>query len=494
MSQNGKQLLSLVVVALLSSAATVGIYTLLQPKSVEQQREQQAQPNTFNSSTSRAIQTDFTKAAEQSVHSVVHIRAIVQRSAGRVESRDPLFEFFFGPRDNQGRNRQPQEGFGSGVIISEDGYIITNNHVIDKANQIEVTLNNKESYSAKLVGRDPSTDIALLKIEGSAFQSIPFGDSDQIKVGEWVLAVGNPFNLTSTVTAGIVSAKGRNINILASAGPLRIESFIQTDAAVNPGNSGGALVNTAGELVGINTAIASETGNYAGYSFAVPISIASKVVTDLKQFGSVQRAILGVTIVDITAALHKDRSLATLNGIYVAEVAERGSASEGGMKAGDIITGINNVATKSVAELQEQVSRYRPGDMIQIEVLRGQTKHSLSVTLKNMQGNTAVVTTNQQEGGKLGGGFKPVSDEQKKQLGLRSGIQVVELESGKLQNAGIKKGFIILRANNHRIDTVEGLAAVVQQTRQLPHGEQGLFLVGVYPNGKSSSYTIDLGE
>ncbi|MGL4993407.1 MAG: Do family serine endopeptidase [Bacteroidales bacterium] len=495
MKQNSKQLLGLVAVALISSGATIGLHSFIQSKNNHTQEEQLARPISFASvSQSKAIQTDFTLAAENSVHSVVHIRSIITRTKStRAQSRDPFFDFFFGPQGSQMPNQRPQEGFGSGVIISQDGYIVTNNHVIDKADQIEVTLNNKKSYPAKLVGTDPSTDIALLKIDGNDFKAIPFGDSDNLKVGEWVLAVGNPFNLTSTVTAGIVSAKARNINILANAGSLRIESFIQTDAAVNPGNSGGALVNTQGELIGINTAIASETGNYAGYSFAVPISIASKVVTDLKQYGSVQRAILGVSIADINSDLQKERKLETLNGVFVANVVERGSAAEAGIAGGDIITAINDIKTKSVAELQEQVSRYRPGDKIRVSIIRGKENKNITVTLKNNQGNTdVIIAKNGIES--LGAKFEPISENIKKQLGLRSGLQITELKNGKMSDAGIKNGFIILRANNQRITKVEELESIIKQIQQSSPGEQGLFIVGVYPNGKTSYYAIDIAE
>ncbi|MBO7259592.1 MAG: trypsin-like peptidase domain-containing protein, partial [Paludibacteraceae bacterium] len=303
---------------------------------------------------------------------------------------DPFLEFFFGLPHYQERPQPQQQGFGSGVIISNDGYIVTNNHVIDRADMIQVVLNDKRTYTAQLVGTDPTTDIALLKIEADSLPTITFGDSDMLKVGEWVLAVGNPFNLTSTVTAGIVSAKARNINILNAA--MKIESFIQTDAAVNPGNSGGALVNIQGRLVGINTAIASETGSYAGYAFAVPTSIVQKVVEDLKQHGTVQRAILGVQIADITDRLAKDRNIHTLAGAYVNSVMELSAAHMAGITEGDIITHVNNSPIKTVAELQEQIGRHRPGDEITITLLRNNTSITLPVTLQNRQGTTEILT------------------------------------------------------------------------------------------------------
>ncbi|MBO7234389.1 MAG: trypsin-like peptidase domain-containing protein [Paludibacteraceae bacterium] len=339
--------------------------------------------------TPRMADTDFTTAAQLSVNAVVHVKT-TYTAKKQSSVIDPFLEFFFGLPHYQERPQPQQQGFGSGVIISNDGYIVTNNHVIDRADMIQVVLNDKRTYTAQLVGTDPTTDIALLKIEADSLPTITFGDSDMLKVGEWVLAVGNPFNLTSTVTAGIVSAKARNINILNAA--MKIESFIQTDAAVNPGNSGGALVNTQGRLVGINTAIASETGSYAGYAFAVPTSIVQKVVEDLKQHGTVQRAILGVQIADITDRLAKDRNIHTLAGAYVNSVMELSAAHMAGITEGDIITHVNNSPIKTVAELQEQIGRHRPGDEITITLLRNNTSITLPVTLQNRQGTTEILT------------------------------------------------------------------------------------------------------
>ena len=302
---------------------------------------------------------------------------------------EEFFRYFFG----QGRRDyapQPRIGMGSGVIISEDGYIVTNNHVIDQADKIEVTLNDKRLFEATLIGSDASTDIALLKIDAEKLPIVKFGDSDKLQVGEWVLAVGNPFQLNSTVTAGIVSAKSRNLGMLSPNSRLGIESFIQTDAAVNPGNSGGALVNTSGELVGINTAIYSETGNYAGYSFAIPTSIVSKVITDLKQYGTVQRAMLGVSIMEMNDHLAKEKKIDLRKGVYVAEVSERSAAMEADLKPGDVIVAINGVATPTVAILQEQIARYRPGDKVKIEFFRGKDKKQSDAVLKNSYGNTDV--------------------------------------------------------------------------------------------------------
>ena len=317
---------------------------------------------------------DFTRAAEKTVGAVVGItnKQIQQQQQSYGGMNDPFFDFFFGqraPRQQQPQSSDPAPvGSGSGVIISSDGYIVTNNHVIDKADEITVTLNDHRQFTATLVGTDPTTDIALLKVEAKDLPTIAIGQSDALKVGEWVLAVGNPFNLTSTVTAGIVSAKARSLGM--GGNKLGIESFIQTDAAVNPGNSGGALVNTAGELVGINTAIYSQTGNYAGYSFAVPSSIVSKVVTDLKQYGTVQRALLGIMGGDVNAQVVEDKELSVNEGVYVSEVAKDGAAEEAGIKAEDVITAINGVSVKTMAQLQEQIARFRPGDKVKVTVDR----------------------------------------------------------------------------------------------------------------------------
>ena len=317
---------------------------------------------------------DFTQAAERSVEAVVHVKTKYYRQQQYV---DPFYQFFFGrPQQSQ----QPSAmASGSGVILSNDGYIVTNNHVIESANEIEVVLNDKRTFTAKLIGTDPNTDLALLKIEATNLPTIEIGNSDDLRVGEWVLAVGNPFNLTSTVTAGIVSAKARSINILNS--DMKIESFIQTDAAVNPGNSGGALVNTRGQLVGINTAIASQTGSYAGYAFAIPTAIMQKVVADLRQYGTVQRALLGIRMLDITQQVKDQLSLESMEGVYVGEVISGSAADKAGMKAGDVIVQVDGRPINASSQLQEQIGRKNPGDQITILVRRGHRSVSLQVTL-----------------------------------------------------------------------------------------------------------------
>ena len=348
------------------------LFYLKKQQSSEPQTEEQHEQTIVNRKEVKVINNgtnlDFTAAAEMSVNAVVHVKTTYQ---SQQYNSDPLIDFFFG-RPMQPETRMAQAS-GSGVIISNDGYIVTNNHVIDKARQIQVVLNDKRTYLATLVGTDPNTDIALLKIDENDLPYLNFGNSDSLQVGEWVLAIGNPFNLTSTVTAGIVSAKARNINIINA--DMKIESFIQTDAAVNPGNSGGALVNTRGELVGINTAIASQTGSYSGYSFAVPAAIVNKVVSDLKLYGTVQRGLMGVQIMDITSDLKQRMHLTTMQGVFVANVISNSAAAKAGLQVGDVITAIDGKTIDGTAQLQEAVGQHRPGDIIEVRYIRnGQTQ------------------------------------------------------------------------------------------------------------------------
>ena len=487
-------------VALVSAVVTYGTYKMIDQPAAPLEEYSEAfdqanyQPVAY---TSRAANVpDFTEAAERSVHAVVHIRSKVVVAAQQQQQYVDPFEFFFGgsPRGRQ-QPQQPrvQEGMGSGVIIAADGYIMTNNHVIDGADEIIVTLNDNRTFDAKLVGTDPSTDIALLKIEAKALPFIPFGSSDDLKVGEWVLAVGNPFNLTSTVTAGIVSAKGRGNVFGARQGQeMKIESFIQTDAAVNPGNSGGALVNTAGELIGINTAIYSETGNYAGYSFAVPVSIAAKVAKDLKEFGEVQRAILGISIVNVTAELAVKEGLDVIEGVYVGAFADRSSAKEAGVERGDVITAVDGTKVKNVSELQDQISRHRPGEKVTLTIKRGKDEEKITVELRNMQGGTAVVKDAGLE--VLGAAFKPVSDDMMRKYGISNGVVVTGVSDGKFEEVGIEKGYIILQINNYRVSSADDIEKVIEQITKGRSDDQGLFIKGFYPNGKTRYYAIDLAS
>jgi Do/DeqQ family serine protease len=418
---------------------------------------------------------DLTFAAEKSIHSVVHIATQSVRGGGW-SSGNPFFDEFFGLR-----NQQPQiaQGFGSGVIISENGYIITNNHVIENAQNIKVILNDKREFVAKLIGTDPSTDIALLKIDAEGLQFLTYGDSNTLQLGEWVLAVGNPFNLTSTVTAGIVSSLGRNLRI--NEDQYSIESFIQTDAAVNPGNSGGALVNQQGNLVGINTAIASRTGSYTGYSFAVPVTIVKKVVEDLKKFGEVQRALLGVNIGDVNAEIAKELKLDRIEGVVVGGVPENGAAREAGIKEKDVIIQVDGVPIKTTAALQEKVSQYRPGDKIDVVVIRDGEKKQFKVTLRNKNGDTGIMQENNLT---LGAEFVIVSDMEKEKLKIDNGIKITKLDKGKLKNSGMKEGFIITNVNKKPIFEVKDFK------RELSYAKGGILVEGIYPNGEPAYFVF----
>lgn len=512
-----RNVLGVALVAAISSGAAIGTSSYLMNKNQQSTVLPSGVENTFkqpyrlaNYSAVAAENIDFTTAAESTIHGVVHIKATANAQAsngggggggrGGQQYIDP-FEYFFGPGGRGGGGggfqrpqQQPRVGSGSGVIISTDGYIMTNNHVIDGADELEVTMNDNRKFPAKVIGTDPTTDIALIKIDATNLPTIPFGDSEKLKVGEWVLAVGNPFNLTSTVTAGIVSAKSRG-NIGAGGGNVsKIESFIQTDAAVNPGNSGGALVNTKGELVGINTAIYSETGNFAGYSFAVPISIAGKVANDLKQFGNVQRAVLGVLISDPQYAPEAEKKLIkALEGAYVGGFAERSTAKEAGVEKGDVITAVNGTKVKSPSALQEQISKYRPGDKVELTIDRNGSVKNYTVELRNAQGSTKVVKAgNSAE--VMGAAFKSLTDDQKKKLGVSYGVEVTGLTSGKFKDAGIQKGFIIMIVNNQKVSTPEELEKIVENILQGRGEDQGLFIKGFYPNGRTKYYAIDLAE
>ncbi len=488
-----KKLLTFVGVVLFSSGISIFVISMInKPQDVQNEKTAFGIPLQHVSYT-QGEPVDLTQAAEISVNAVVHIMTkseAPQRSLSM--EMDPFFEFFF--RDRRGmqpQQPQPKMGSGSGVILSPNGYIVTNNHVIDGANEITVTLNDKRTFKATLAGADPSTDLALLKIDATGLPTLEIGNSDDLRVGEWVLAVGNPFNLTSTVTAGIVSAKARNINILSS--DMRIESFIQTDAAVNPGNSGGALVNTRGQLVGINTAIASQTGSYSGYAFAVPVSIMSKIVTDLKQFGIVQRALLGVIINDINAEFAKEKNIDVLKGVYVAGVNENSAAAGAGIEVGDIITQANDIDVNSVAQLQEQISRFRPGDKVKIELIRDGKSKNVEVILKNTKGNTDIV---KEVGLKdLGASFTPVPDNLKQLYGISFGLLVEKVEKGgKFAQAGISKGYVILRVNNRVVNNIADIEQIIKDVRQNrgAQSEQALFISGLNKDGKIVYYAVDL--
>ena len=446
---------------------------------------------------------DLTYAAEKSLPSVVHILSTKNSKVQTVEVESDPFSDFFGdpfgffgnPQGNGGKQKRSvrtpkQQGSGSGVIISADGYIVTNNHVVADADELTVTLNDNKEYSARIIGTDKTTDLALIKIEGKNLPAITIANSENIKVGEWVLAVGNPFNLTNTVTAGIVSAKGRSLYRNG------VESFIQTDAAINPGNSGGALVNTRGELIGINAMLYSQTGSFSGYGFAIPTSIMNKVVDDLKTYGTVQRAVVGIqgsdvkNYVDGQKEQGKDIDLGTMEGIYVAKVTEESAAEEAGLKEGDVIIAIDGKEMNKMADMQEYLAKKRPGDKVTVTYLRDKKKNTKNITLKNEQGNTQVVKKADLD--VLGGNFRSITDAQKQQLNIGYGLEVLKVNSGKLKNAGITKGFIIQRVNDNAVKTIEDLQNIVKDASTSK--DPVLYIQGVYPTGKKSYFAVPLDD
>ena len=421
---------------------------------------------------------DFTYAAESCVNAVVYVK-VVKRNESQAPSS--LFEYFFGFGDQMPRE---QVGTGSGVIITEDGFIVTNNHVVSGATEIEVTIGDKKSFKADIVGTDPATDVALLKIDAKGLPTIPMGDSDNLRLGEWVLAIGSPYGLTSTITAGIVSAKGRSMPNYS--GEFKIESFIQTDAAVNPGNSGGALVNIKGELVGINTAIISQTGSYTGYSFAVPVNIVKKIVSDFKEYGSVQRAMLGISMIDNNESLKNKMKLSTTEGVYIAEVVKGGAADAAGIKEGDILLSIDGSQIAKGTAVQEIINQHRPGDKVVLEVLRdGKTlkkevtligKDTQEMNAYNLQGNVNL----------FGAQLIPAPKDELEKLGLSAGVKVASVEKGKVKDAGIREGFIITYINNTPVASPQDVAAEVKRSRR------SLVIEGFYPDGNLYYYGIGL--
>jgi len=445
---------------------------------------------------------DLTYAAEKSLPTVVYIKNTQNSKVQTVDYNDPFEDFFSDPfggffgrgnGNNGTRKRQIQTpkrtAAGSGVIITQDGYIVTNNHVVDGADELTVTLNDNKEYSARIIGADATTDLALIKIDAKDLPAIKIANSDDVKIGEWVLAVGNPLGLNNTVTAGIVSAKARTMG-------QGVSSMIQTDAAINQGNSGGALVNTRGELIGINAMIYSQTGSNIGYGFAIPTTIMNKVVDDLKKYGNVQRAMIGIQGSDVNAYVDAEKEkgnevdLGTMEGIYVAKVIEDGAADEAGLKEGDVITHVDGQKIKKFGELQNIIAQKRPGDKVTINYLRNKSKKSATLTLKNEQGNTKVVKNADLD--VLGGQFKPVSDSQKQELSISGGLQVMKVSGGKLKEAGVPQGFIITKVNEKSIKTVEDLQKIVKETSTSK--EPVLWVQGLYPTGKKGYFPVELED
>ena len=426
------------------------------------------------------VPTDFVEAAERTVEAVVHVKT----TAERVQNfYNPFNDLFFGrPSTPQ---RYEVQGSGSGVIVSEDGYIVTNNHVIKDAKEITITTANNDEYQARLVGTDPTTDIALLKIDAEGLQKVAVANSDQVRLGQWVLAVGNPFNLTSTVTAGIISAKGRDINIIDEQSA--IESFLQTDAAVNPGNSGGALVNTAGELVGINTAISSRSGSFEGYSFAVPANLVLKVVSDLKEFGRVQRAFMGINYNEVTPALSSELDLSVNSGVYVANVISGGAAEDAGIEKGDVIINVAGKVVNTGADLTEAIGSHRPGQRRNVIVNRDGANKQFDILLKNKLGTTEMLTREEEITRSFGAELSDLSPQEKRSMGLRYGVRVDKVLGGRFEKAGIPKGFVIVKLNNIYIDSVDKFENLIGQFNP----GDGALIQGFEPNGKANYYAFE---
>lgn len=483
-----KRFVFMIVAAFAGGLISLGIYSTLEKNGDSQevyetayQNNVAAQPAYYSAPVPVPQNVpDFTTAAEMTVHSVVHIKTEVRR---RTSVYDEFFYEFFGRPQPQ--YNQPLVATGSGVIISADGYIVTNNHVVHNAERLEVTLNDKRTYEAEIIGTDPATDLALIKINEENLPYMVYGDSDNVRIGEWVLAVGNPFNLTSTVTAGIVSALARDINILGANSA--IEAFIQTDAPVNRGNSGGALVNTNGELIGINAAIASNTGSYTGYSFAIPVNIVKKVVNDFINYGEIQRAYIGVTIRDIDSEFADEMELKNLEGVYVVSVVENSSADDAKIEPDDVILSIDGKKVNSVSRLLETVGQHNPGDRIKVTISRDGKISDKELLLKNRQNTYDVLTREELEiTEKLGATFEQVSDDEMRKLGIDYGMKIVELRRGKLMDKGIREGFIITEIDKNPIRSADDINNLLSDKRG------GVLIEGVYPNGQRNYYAIGM--
>lgn len=464
-----------------------------------------AENNFIRTASTASFETDFTVAAEKTVNAVVCIKSFSTRSRdvyGNQGGFDPfgMFDFFFGqpqqpqqrqPRRQNKKNEPVQTGLGSGVIISEDGYIVTNNHVIADADKLEVLMNDNSTYDARIIGTDEASDLALIKIDAKNLSPITFGDSESVKIGEWVLAVGNPFGFNSTVTAGIISAKARSLGQNAQKSGLNIESFIQTDAALNPGNSGGALVNLKGELIGINSAIYSNTGSYSGFSFAIPTTIVKKVMTDLRQYGTVQRAVLGCTVIELDSKLAKEKGItATKSGLLIAGVTDRSTAKELGLKEDDVITAVNGVPVHNHAELVEQLNKFRPGDSISVTFVRNNQTMTKKGVLRNVQGSTSI--TKKGDFSELGCAFMKIGNDVKQHLGISNGVKVTGLKGGCFREAGVKDGFVITEINGSPVDNSDDVEAIYNSIMKSDDEDKVMFITGLYPTGKKYYYAVNL--
>ncbi len=489
-----KRFLKFIAASVIGSALTIAVFMLtgINDKEINLANQAGSMPVHRTVYTVKeggeVVPLDFTGISKEVMNSVVHIKSTRKIDGNnRAYYSDPfgdmwgddLFKFFFGepPQERQQRgNPEPfiEQGTGSGVIIGSNGYIVTNNHVVANADEIEVTLYDNEVFNARVIGTDPSTDIALIQIKRDGLQPLPLGNSDNVEIGEWVLAIGNPFNLNSTVTAGIISAKGRNINIINDK--TAIEAFIQTDAAINPGNSGGALIDLNGELVGINTAIASQTGTYMGYGFAIPANIVSKVVADIMKYGTVQRAFLGVLIRDIDGNLVKDENLKVTEGAYVDSLTENSAAQEAGIKPGDVIVKLDEKPILKSADLLEQIARHRPSDEVAVTVNRRGKDFSYQVVLANQEGKKKIIAKeNQDILDLLGASFESLDKDQASELGVEGGVLVKELHDGILSSqTNIREGYIITSVNKSKVRSVDDLR------KELKNARGGVLMEGIY--------------
>lgn len=477
-----KRIWSIVLAATVGGLVAIGVYQLILPQNAGSFEEKQRIAFANLPTEVPLSGLDFTVPSEKVTPGVVHIISTIQSAEEEEYGTNP-FDFFNIP------NPGPQQGSGSGVIISEDGYIATNNHVIEGATSIQVTLNDKRSYEARLIGTDPQTDLALLKIDEDDLSFVRFGNSDEVKVGQWVLAVGNPFNLTSTVTAGIVSAKGRNINLLRTQNnQFAIENFIQTDAAVNPGNSGGALVDLTGNLIGINTAIATQTGSYSGYSFAVPVNIVKKVMDDLLKYGAVQRGFLGISIQDVDSRLADEKGIKKIEGVYVAAVSDDGAAKKSGIKEGDIVLKINDKAVNSSSALQEEVSRYYPGDEISITVKRNGEEKVFKAILKNKDGKAEIVKADppKSEFEAAGAKFRNTTRDERLKLKITHGVVVESIGSGAFKNANVEPGFIITHIDKREVRSAQEVSTILSVKKG------AVLLEGVTASGEEGVHALNL--
>jgi serine protease Do len=476
-----KKIIGVFLIALAGGAVSLGLYKIFEKKQIPYSYSAQDRIPVSRAGYMPGApfnEPDFETAAAISIHAVVHVKTEFQR---RSSVYDDFFDFFNNGQPFRGQ-MNPMTAYGSGVIVSPDGYIVTNNHVVQDADNITITMNDKRVFKASLIGSDPSTDLALIKIEEQNLPFLTYGNSDDVKIGQWVLAVGNPFNLTSTVTAGIVSAKARDINILGSQGA--IESFIQTDAAVNPGNSGGALVNIKGELIGINAAIASGTGNYVGYSFAIPVNIVKKVVDDYMKYGKIQRAYLGISYNEIDNEFAKDKGLQITQGIYVEDLVEGGAAAQSGIRKADVIVKIENSPVNTKSEMLEVIGQHNPGDKISLGIIRDGKEISVPVTLQSEGGTLAVI-----KDGKIiihGATFQRASSDELKRFKIQDGFKIVRLDNGLLKSAGIKEGFIVIAIDRQMISSTQELKDALTSKKG------GVLVEGVYPNGLIAYYGIGL--